>query len=106
LKLATLNNVQEEVTRQLVRDYGAYSTERLQCNVTLGLAEEAGEVAGLMKRVLRNFPRDQERIVRDNFVDELGDVLWYLAACCAVHCTSLEEIWEHNKDKLKERYGE
>ena len=104
--MATLTDVQNEVTRQLVRDYGDSITAPLQANVMFGLAEEAGEVAGLMKRVLRNFPRDQKRISRDNFVDELGDVLWYLAACCETQGTSLEEIWEHNLSKLKERYGE
>lgn len=73
--------------------------------VHLGLVEEAGEVAGLMKRVHRNLPKDRERATRENFIDEMGDVLWYLTACCFIHKTSLEEVWEHNKKKLEERYG-
>ena len=59
-----------------------------------------------MKRALRGFSKDRERATHENLVDEMGDVLWYLAACCATQGTSLEEIWEHNKQKLKERYGE
>lgn len=104
--MPTLIDVQQEVNRQLVRDYGVDITESLQANVMCGLAEEAGEVVGLMKRVLRNFPQDKARATRENFIDEMGDVLWYLAACCATQGTDLEEVWEHNIAKLKERYGE
>lgn len=104
--MTTLTDIQEEIDRQLVRDYGDRSMKEIKLMLHLGLAEEAGEVAGLMKRVLRNFPKDQERATRENFIDEMGDVLWYLTACCTSHDTSLEEIWEHNKNKLKARYGE
>ena len=62
--MATLTDVQTEVNRQLIRDYGIDITERLKTNVMLGLVEEAGEVAGLMKRVLRNFPKDQQRTTK------------------------------------------
>lgn len=104
--MATLTEVQNEVVKQLIRDYGTDVTVPLRTNIALGLAEEAGEVAGLMKRVLRNFPQDRKRTTKENFIDEMGDVLWYLTACCAVQGTDLEEIWEYNKKKLKERYGE
>ena len=104
--MTTLAEVQKEVTRQVVRDYGELVTVPLRTNLALGLAEEAGEVAGLMKRVLRNFPKDRVRTTKENFIDEMGDVLWYLTACCAVQGTCLDEIWEHNINKLKERYGE
>jgi NTP pyrophosphatase (non-canonical NTP hydrolase) len=101
----TLSEVQQEVERQLVRDYADRPFSDIERMVHFGLVEEAGEVAGLMKRVLRNFPKDQERATKENFVDEMGDVLWYLAACCVCQNTTLEELWEHNKQKLKERYG-
>lgn len=104
--MATLTDVQAEVNRQLERDYSKRTAFEISMMVCFGLAEEAGEVAGLAKRVLRNFSKDQQRATRENFIDEMGDVLWYLAACCTVHCTNLEEIWEHNKEKLKARYGE
>lgn len=103
--MVTLNDVQNEVTRQLIRDYGNEITPTLQANVMFGLAEEAGEVVGLMKRVLRNFPKDKARATKENFIDEMGDVLWYLAACCETQGTSLEEIWRHNICKLQSRYG-
>ena len=104
--MSTLHDVQIEVGRQIARDYGGQLWSPIKTMFHLGLAEEAGEVAGLMKRVLRNFPQDQTRITRENFIDEMGDVLWYLAACCIAHDTTLEEVWTHNINKLKERYGE
>ena len=104
--MATLSDVQNEVNRQICRDYEGRLKSEISFMLHLGLAEEAGEVAGLMKRVLRNFPKDRERISQENFIDEMGDVLWYLAACCSIQGTSLDEVWEHNILKLKERYGE
>lgn len=104
--MVTLAEIHDEIDRQLWRDYRDRSFKEIKLMLHLGLAEEAGEVAGLMKRVLRNFPKDQERITKENFIDELGDVLWYLTACCISHETSLEEVWEHNIQKLKARYGE
>ena len=104
--MTTLASVQKEVESQIIRDYKERFSGDVKLMLFLGLNEEAGEVAGLMKRVLRNFPKDKERITHEHFVEELGDVLWYLAACCAMCNTSLEEIWEYNIKKLKERYGE
>ena len=104
--MITLAEVQDEIDRQLVRDYSDRSMKEVKLMLHLGLAEEAGEVAGLMKRVLRNFSKDQERATRENFIDEMGDVLWYLTACCTTHKTTLEEVWEHNIKKLEERHGE
>lgn len=104
--MTKLSEVQKEVIRQITRDYGENITTHLQTNLMLGLTEEAGEVAGLMKRVLRNFPKDRERCTVDDFIDELGDVLWYLTACCYIVGTDLDTVWKNNILKLKARYGE
>lgn len=101
----SLADVQAEVTHQLIRDYKDTFGESVKSLIMLGLAEEAGEVAGLMKRQLRNNSRDTGTFTRDRYVEELGDVLWYLAACCHCAGTSLEEIWQQNIIKLEERYG-
>lgn len=106
MKMTSLAEIQKEICNQLIRDYSKRSPDEVKLMLYLGLAEEAGEVAGLMKRVLRNFPKDQERTVREYFVEELGDVLWYLTACALSQGIELEEIWEYNIKKLKERYGE
>ena len=103
--MVTLAEVQASVNYQVERDYGRVPSERVHALAMLGLAEESGEVAGLMKRVLRGNPNDKIRATRETFVEELGDVLWYLAACCNCAGTTLDEIWEQNKIKLEKRYG-
>ena len=102
---ATLQEIQSTVNSEIMRDYPNNLTSDLQNLVVLGLTEEAGEVAGLRKRNLRNNARDAGRGGREEYIDELGDVLWYLAACCALFNTDLDEIWRANCQKLEERYG-
>lgn len=106
--MTTLDQVQESVRKQLVRDYSEseYEFHMVQTINLLGLAEEAGEVAGLGKRRIRNQDsrNDGVRCTRGRFIDELGDVLWYLAAVCETEGTTLQEVWDHNVEKLKERY--
>lgn len=104
--MATLKEVQTEISRQIRRDYGDKDTDYKRVICAIGLAEEAGEVAGLMKRVLRRQPKDLLRATPEAFLDELGDVLWYLAACCDSQDISLEDVWQYNIKKLKERYPE
>ena len=69
----------------------------------LGLASEAGEVAGKIKKVLRDQGGDFASAPRDALRDELGDVLWYLAVLAADLGLSLDEIAERNLDKLRSR---
>ena len=102
---ATLQEIQNTVNSEIMRDYPSTRTRDLQDLVVLGLTEEAGEVAGLRKRNLRNNARDAGRGGRDEYIDELGDVLWYLTACCVLFNTDLDEIWRMNRQKLEERYG-
>ena len=102
---ATLQEIQSTVNSEITRDYPNNLTSDLQNLVVLGLTEEAGEVAGLRKRNLRNNARDVGRGGREEYIDELGDVLWYLTACCALFNTDLDEIWRANRQKLEERYG-
>lgn len=69
----------------------------------LGLSNEAGEVAGKLKKVWRD---DQGQLTHPRkaaIADELGDVLWYLAAVANELGYDLEEIAKHNLDKLFSR---
>jgi NTP pyrophosphatase (non-canonical NTP hydrolase) len=70
---------------------------------TLGLANEAGEVAGKIKKIFR----DKDGVIsasdRDALSRELGDVLWYLAQVASELDLSLDEIAEHNITKLADR---
>lgn len=70
---------------------------------TLGLANEAGEFAGKIKKVFRDnlgyiTPKTQAELKA-----ELGDVLWYLAMCACELGLELEEIAQDNLDKLASR---
>ena len=67
--------------------------------LTLGLASEAGEVAGLMKKELR----DQPEFDADKWKGELGDCVWYLTRLCDCFGFTLEEVMEYNYNKLASR---
>lgn len=70
---------------------------------TLGLVNEAGEVAGKMKKIFRDrggVIGDEER---EALKQELGDVLWYLTQICTNLNLTLEEVAEANLDKLFSR---
>lgn len=103
----TLYEVQKSIQKQLVRDYKGSSLTRLHSILVIGLVEEAGEVAGLMKRQLRKNSTvgDLERSSNEHWIEELGDVLWYLTAIASAHGIPLDTIWEANVKKLEERYG-
>jgi NTP pyrophosphatase (non-canonical NTP hydrolase) len=69
----------------------------------LGLTNEAGEVAGLLKKLIRDHKYMIDQEYRDKIRAELGDVLWYLAMTATELGMSLELIAEYNLDKLRSR---
>lgn len=70
---------------------------------TLGLVNEAGEVAGKIKKVFRDKDGQISEETREALKAELGDVLWYLAQVATELDVSLDEIAEHNIAKLYDR---
>ena len=103
--MCNLQEVHAEIVNQIKRDLSHHDELKLRSIMISGLAEEAGEVAGLYKRELRNLPKDQLRCTREHYVEELGDVLWYLVGVAETHGITLQEIWDYNMKKLEERYG-
>jgi len=71
-------------------------------NGVLGLAGEAGECADLVKKHCFQ----DARPIHDALIDELGDVMWYVAETAAALGVTLEEVAQHNVDKLRKRYPE
>ena len=71
---------------------------------TMGLASEVGEVANHAKKVYRDDGGKLTAERRAAMVDELGDVLWYVAQCAEDLETDLETIARHNLEKLRQRY--
>lgn len=69
-------------------------------NGVLGLAGEAGEVADILKKHLYQ----GHALDREKLIDEAGDVLWYIVELAAGLGVTLDEIAQHNADKLRRRY--
>lgn len=82
----------------------AMRTATLKCrdmaNSALGLAGEAGEAAGEVKKCLyQGREWDVEKII-----EKLGDVLWYVALTADILNVPLDFVMEYNLDKLQKRY--
>ena len=90
------------------------SDEAAQIYAALGLSGEAGElmellqglnvktgkIADLTKKLFfHGHPYSPEK-----FLDELGDVAWYLAVLAHSHGYKLSEVFQFNIDKLQKRY--
>lgn len=81
----------------------------------MGLAEEAGEVAGVMKRFHRGDEKYSQIIVgsytatglspsaKEKLIDEIGDTLWYIAMIADELEVPLEEVAQRNINKLADR---
>lgn len=69
----------------------------------LGLANEGGETAGKVKKILRDSKGVLSEESRKSIADEIGDVLWYAALLADEIGWSLEKIASNNLDKLSDR---
>lgn len=69
----------------------------------LGLMGEVGEVVEHVKKSRRPEPKTKP-IKREEFISELGDVLWYLTRLAAEHGIHMDEVAEHNIEKLTKRH--
>ena len=73
--------------------------ERL-LDAAAGIAEEAGEVlAHVRKHLYQGRPLDTARLA-----EELGDVLWCVAAAATASGLRLDQIASENREKLRRRY--
>lgn len=69
----------------------------------LGLVGEAGEAADKVKKVIRDKGGYASEEDKATIVEELGDVLWYVANVARYMGVSLSEIAEGNIKKLESR---
>lgn len=69
----------------------------------LGLAEEAGEVAGKFAKAVRDNAGVIDEKRKQEIVKELGDVLWFVTELCTSLGVTLEDVAQRNLDKLASR---
>jgi len=106
-ELSHLLALLEQVSEQCIDVHTAY---KVPMNVSvpvdrqmliwnaLGLSGEAGEIAELVAGIEHGTPD------RDKLIKELGDSEWYTAALCTKIGASLDEVFERNIAKLRQRY--
>lgn len=69
----------------------------------LGLASEAGEVAGKLKKVIRDNGGVVDNAAKTTLADEVGDVLWYISQIALELEIPMSELAQMNVDKLASR---
>lgn len=74
------------------------SDERLQ-HALYGLPSEVGEICGLFQKVFQGHQLDIGKVA-----DEISDTLWFLGELCDVLGLDMDEVAEHNIEKLRQRY--
>lgn len=71
-------------------------------HATLGMASEAGELTSSVKSWMAyGNPLDVK-----NIVEEMGDIMWYIALMCKTLNIKMEDVAVNNIAKLYERYPE
>ena len=80
----------------------ALSQKEVLLNGVMGLCGESGEAIDLVKKwMMQGHELDKAHLAK-----ELGDVAWYLALTSHALGLTLEEVLEHNIEKLRKRYPE
>lgn len=95
----TVNEYQKQALATL---NPALSEGDILINGVMGLCGEAGEAIDIVKKHLhQGHPLDRKALAK-----ELGDIAWYLAETAYALDLSLEEVFQGNLDKLRNRYPE
>jgi NTP pyrophosphatase (non-canonical NTP hydrolase) len=95
----TLNQYQKDAYGTAV--YPGQNTPRGFEYTLFGMLGEAGEIANKYKKILRK--EDNVYAHREDFLDELGDVAWYLVATLKELGYTFEDLAQHNITKLAAR---
>ena len=85
------------------RKTAIYPQDYLITYPALGLVGEAGEIANKVKKILRDDHGVCSDLKREQLVEEMGDVLWYLAALASDLEVSLDHVATRNLEKLSDR---
>lgn len=99
MKITDFNTYQTESRKT----WSLIHTDHAIVYPTLGLVNEAGEVAGKVKKIFRDKGGVIGEADREALKQELGDVLWYFAQICTELDLTLAEVAEANLVKLFDR---
>lgn len=89
-----------EFQEKAMRTAATSDSDKLLLNGVMGLNGESGECIDVLKKYLfQGHELDEEKLM-----DELSDVMWYAAITATGLGVTLDEVMEHNVEKLKNRY--
>jgi NTP pyrophosphatase (non-canonical NTP hydrolase) len=80
-----------------------YPKEQALEYLTLGLVSEAGEVAGKVKKLIRDHNSELTDEQSLMLQAEIGDVLWYISELCTLLKVNMATVARTNIDKLSKR---
>lgn len=87
--------------QEFTRTTAIYPKAQALSYLALGLASEAGEVAGKVKKLIRD--GNTSMTFEGDLIAELGDVLWYVARLADEMDVDLFHVAALNRDKLTMR---
>lgn len=87
--------------QKFTRTTAIYPQDYALIYLALGLASEGGEVAGVVKKAIRDNLSEEE--IQEKLIHEIGDVCWYVARLADELGLNLEEILQKNMEKLTAR---
>ena len=89
--------------RESRKTWNLVSTDHPIVYPTLGLVNEAGELAGKVKKIFRDKGGVISEEDRTALKYELGDVLWYMAQIATELDLDLQDVADANLEKLFSR---
>lgn len=100
------DDYQDKTHKFFLIDVETYNVQKenkdlVLARLALGLTEEAGEIAGKVKKYLRGDYDFEE--LKKQVSKEAGDQLWYLNEILSVLDLKLSDIAQQNLDKLADR---
>ena len=98
LRFESNTEIFQREARRSLRDDLPY--EATCSNMCMGLAGEIGEVIDIMKK---HIYQGKELDITD-VIEEVGDVLWYIANFCNINNITMDECMESNIKKLRKRF--
>lgn len=101
--MKTLDEYQKKAKTFLLGKFRNMPKARFVEYCSLGVNEEAGEVAGKVKKSIRDDESELEPERVNAIALELGDTLWYIAIMADALGIPLHRIAEMNIEKLNDR---